>query len=246
LALEQVELMDGKLMVGGVHGLLSGAPPGSAEAAGTNLLRIDLVRYGEFAMSNLVFRAERLNRSLFEFELVEASALDGYLRIPPFRWDSVSRDLDPVLEIERIDLAAVARLLPRFDGSITGRLNGRIPVQVRAGRFSVGSSTLRLDRDRPARLRYPADGLLTRNAPPDSERYEQLEMIEEALEDLRLEELAVDLYPPDQPQTPVRLRLEGTFTSPKAIIPVKFNLNLNGDLEEVVRLLGRGEIELTL
>jgi hypothetical protein len=246
IALEQVEMVDLGVSLQGIHGVLSGAPSDLTDADRTNLLHVDLIRYGAFGITNLTLRLERLNRSLFEFELVDAIALDGHLGVPPFRWEWGSQDLEAVLEAEQINLAALAELLPRFDGSITGRLNGRVPVRFRAGRFALGSSTLRLDRRHPARLRYTAEGLLTQGAVPGSERHRQLELIEEALEDLRLEELAVDLYPPDQPQTPVRLRLEGTFRSPKAIIPVNFNLNLNGDLEEVARLLSRGEIELTL
>jgi len=63
---------------------------------------------------------------------------------------------------------------------------------------------------------------------------------------LRLAVRAIELYPPDQRQTPVRLRLEGTFSSDEAVVPVKFNLNLNGDLDPIWRLLQLGEIDLEL
>lgn len=246
MTLGRIEWLDMELTVGGINGVLSGAVSSSSEAAVANLLRVDHVRYKDFEVADLTLRIDRRSRNVFEFELVDALVLGGHCRMPPFRWDTRSDTLEAVLELEQIRLDRLADLLPRFDGSMEGNINGRVPLRLDAGRFSLGASTLRLDRSRPARLRYPADGLLTKGVSPDSDRYEQLELIEEALEDLKLTELVVDLYPPDQPQTPVRLRLEGTFSSPDAIIPVKFNLNLNGDLDEVLSLLSRGEIELTL
>jgi hypothetical protein len=244
-ALEQMEWMGVGLTVEGARGAWSGAVAAVPDADG-NLVRVDRIRYGEYEASELVLRIARLGDLEFEIELMNAMMLGGRARVPPVRWNWRTKDIDAALELEQISLRRLAELIPRFAGSVEGGLSGRVPVRWDGDGFAVGACILRLDRSQPARLRYPAKGLLTRGTAPGSERYRQLQLVEAALEDLRLTDLAIELYPADQRQTPVRLRLEGTFRSDQAVVPVKFNLNLNGDLDPIWRLLQLGEIDLEL
>jgi hypothetical protein len=244
-ALERMEWMEAGLTVEGARGALSGEVTAVAGTDG-NVVRVDRIRYGDYEASELVLRIARSGALEFEFELMNATVLGGRVRVPPVRWDPRTKEIDAALEFEQVSLRRLADLIPRFAGSIEGGLSGRVPVRWDGAEFAVGSCILRLDRSQPARLRYPAKGFLTRGATPGSDRYRQLQLVEVALEDLRLTDLMIELYPPDQRQTPVRLRLEGTFSSEQAVVPVKFNLNLNGDLDPIWRLLQLGEIDLEL
>jgi hypothetical protein len=246
LAVERIEWLEQKLTVEGVQGRLSGKWPAPANTPTDRGLRIDRVRYGDYEVSDMRWRVARLDERQLELELETARWLEGTVRVPAFRWELGSDRLDAAAELEQVSLARLAELVPRFGGSIEGALNGRVPIRIAGGRLSVGEATLRLERSRPARLRYPADGLLTKDVPPGSERYRQLELIEHALADLRLTELIIQLHSPDHPETPVRLRLEGTFSSADAVIPVNFNLNLTGDVDQVLELLSRGDLEFSL
>jgi hypothetical protein len=246
LALERIEWPEHKLTIEGVQGNLSGRWPAPTNAPADRRLRIDRIRYGDFEASDLRGRIARLDERQYELELASARVLDGTVHVPAFRWELGSDRLDATVELEQVNLARLAKFVPRFAGSIEGAVNGRVPIRIAGGRFSVGEATLRLERSRPARLRYPADGLLTKDVPPNTERYRQLELIEGALTDLRLTELIIQLYSAEHPETPIRLRLEGTFSSDDAVIPVNFNLNLNGDVDEVLELLSRGDLELSL
>jgi hypothetical protein len=244
--LERVEWPEQTLTVEGIRGIISGLVPESSHEIRTNLVTVDLIKFREYEVTDVTLGAARLSRAEFQIELMEAQWLDGQLRSTPITVGPNLKKVEAVLELQQVSLAKLSKLIPQFSGSIEGALNGRLPLQFEAGRFSLGAATLRLDRDRPARLQYPADGLLTKGIPPDTDRHEQLKLIEEALQDLQLTELRLDLQSPDHPQSPVRVRLEGTFSSAKAIIPVKFNLNVNGDVDEVLRLISIGKIELSL
>lgn len=246
LALEKIEWPEAGLTVEGVRGDLSAVSVVASDAPATNLVRIDRIRYGELEALELTFRVSRLGEPVLELELVSAQLLGGRAWMPAFRLDRRSAELEAVLEFEQVSLASLAGLLPRFGGSIEGGLSGRLPIHLDADGLVLGTTTLELDRSRPAWLRYPAAGLLTRGVPASSERYRQLQLVERALGNLRLTELSIDLYSPEHPRTPVRLRLEGTFSSADAVIPVKFNLNVSGDLDPALRLLRMGEIELNL
>ncbi len=246
LALERIEWPEQKLTVEGVQGRLSGKWPAPTNAPTDRELRIDRIRYGDYEATDLRWRVVRLDERQIELELKTARVLDGTVRVPAFRWELGSDRLDATVDLEQVNLARLTELVPRFAGSIEGAVNGRVPIRIAGGRLSVGEATLRLDRSRPARLRYPADGLLTKDVPPGSERYRQLERIEGALTDLRLTELIIQLHSAEHPETPIRLRIEGTFSSDDAVIPVNFNLNLNGDVDQVLELLSRGDLELSL
>jgi hypothetical protein len=246
LALDKIEWPEAGLTLEGIRGQLSAASADSSETPAFNLVRIDRIRYGKFEASELSLRVSGINEPVLELELVNALFLGGRARIPAFRLDRRLARLDAVLEIEQVNMASLAELLPQFGGSIEGALRGQLPIHVDAEGFFVGKTTLELDRSRPAWLRYPAEGLLTRSVPAGSERYRQLELVERALGNLRLTDLTIQLYSPEDPETPVRVRLEGTFSSADAVIPVKFNLNVKGDLDPALRLLRLGEIELNL
>jgi hypothetical protein len=246
LDLERVEWLEQRLTLEGIRGALSGAWPGATEPPSTNRVLINRVGFRDYEATDLALLIAPLDHRVVQFELEDALLLDGHARMRPFLWDLRSGKLDAVLDLEQISLAKLASLFPRFAGSIEGELNGRLPIHLEAGQLTLGSTTLRLGRNRPARLRYPAGGLLTRGLRPDTDRHRQLKLVEKALQDLRLTEFSVDLYSPDHPQTPVRIRFEGTFTSAEAIIPVKLDLNINGDLDQVLRLLSLGELELNL
>lgn len=136
-------------------------------------------------------------------------------------------------------------LLPHWEGTLSGRIDGRIPLQRKAGRWRLPGGRLELDRRVPARLEYPADGLLTGGMAPDAPRYQQLRMVEDGLKHLTLQALQVDLFDPQTPQTAVRVRLEGTSTSARAIVPVILNLNLNGPLEDLIELIHTDRLEFS-
>jgi hypothetical protein len=246
LALDRIEAPKLALVLEGIRGVLSGIWPGREGMPITNAVQVDRIGWGDYAASNLFLRGAALPAGRMQLEVTEAQLMGGRVRVPPFDWDTRLGQFEALFEFEEVSLASLAALLPRFAGSIEGALSGRVPVRFTAGEFHLGAGHLTLDRGRPARLQYPAAGLLTRGAKPGSDRYRQLALLEQALGDLSLTSLGLELFPSDQTQTPVRLYLEGTFASPDAVIPVRFHLNLNGDWESLVRLLGRGELEWNL
>ncbi len=245
-SLEHVEEPNQAWVVEGIRGVLSGPWPGSPEAHSTNRIHVDRLGVGKFEVRDLVLNVSSLGTQTLQVQLEDAHLLDGQARTSPFLWDLKAGKMDALLDVERVNLATLAKLIPHFAGSIEGEIYGRVPIHFEAGKFALGATTLQLSRNRPARLRYPAEGLLTAGSAPGSERYQQLKLIENALQDLRLSDLTVRLHAPGQPQTPIRLRLEGTFTSAEAVIPVRLNLNINGDLDQVIRLLSLGDVELFL
>jgi hypothetical protein len=246
LALERIEWPQKKLTVHGLRGAVRWGAPEGAGALDAEEISVEAIRFGDYELTNARARLEWLSHRLVRVQLVDAQFFDGHVRMPPFVWDLETGNFEPVLVLEDVNLTRLAKLLPQFSGSIDGYLNGRLPFTVKAWKAKTTGGRLELNRLRPARIQYPADGLLTRGLAADSDRFRQLKLMEEGLKDLRLEVLTIDLYDPERPQTPVRVHLEGTFTSPRAIVPIIFNLNVNGDLDQALRLLNLGDLQISL
>jgi hypothetical protein len=96
-----------------------------------------------------------------------------------------------------------------------------------------------------ARLQYPATGWLTDNVSPESPRYEQLRMVEQGLQNLAIQTLTVDVLDSQTAPTAARIHLEGTSTSPQAIVPINLTLSLNGQFHELLRLLQTPKLEVS-
>jgi hypothetical protein len=200
--------------------------------------------YGEFDVTDVQLGMEWIEDGVALVELGQARFFEGRFRAAPFRLDLRSGDFEGELELEGVSLQQLALRLPQFAGSIEGSIDGRVEVGREAGEFAIRGGRLELDRVRAGRLRYPAEGLLTAGVPAGSDEYRRLSLVEEGLKDLRLEALTVQLYDPEDPETPVKIRLEGTSVSERAIVPIRFNLNLGGDVDPLLRWWQRGAVRI--
>ena len=139
-----------------------------------------------------------------------------------------------------------------FDGSMEGAISGFLPLGYRKKKFLSGEGFLALTDNQPARLRYKTKGLLRRDPPKESGLVERLtnriigqlklapeKLVEDALSDMIVTELRVDLLSSDTPETPVRIRLSGEGMSGKTVVPMRLDTNINGTLEELFEFLVR-------
>ncbi len=178
--------------------------------------------------------------SAIRLELADARFCGGRVWSEPVLWVGGGGPVTVRLRLAEIDLARVAALFPRFQGRIEGRVGGELPVVGHPdGRWEIEAGRLALEAGAPAELQYAAEGLLTANLPPGSPRFQQMRLVEKALHRLRLESLEVRINDAPRREGLLQLRLRGVSETPEAIVPVDFRLNVRGDLDEVIRLLGR-------
>jgi hypothetical protein len=206
-------------------------------------LALDQVWYGDHEVTDVRLRMDWMDRQIARVELAQASYLGGQIRAAPFQWDLESRNFEMELELEGLRLDQLARQIPQFAGSVEGFLDGRLAIGLEDGEIAIRGGRLELDRERAGRLEYPAEGLLTAGLPAGSDEQRRLALVEDGLKDLRLEALTVDLYDPGDPETPVKISLEGTSVSERAIVPIQFHLNLRGDVDPLLRWWQRGNFE---
>jgi hypothetical protein len=234
---EEIEWLTPRIVASGVRGEVTWGPREPSEPRSHELIRVDRVGYGEWEATDVMVEVEWVDSQTAKVEVTDASFLGGHVWTEPFRWNLKSGGFETVVYLGQVSLEELASKLPQFDGSLEGSLNGRLPFGLTEKGLELRGGRVELGRDRPARLRYAAEGLLSRRLGTDPERIRQLKLVEEGLRDLQLDALTLELNDPDAPETPVRLRLEGTFATARAIVPVVFNMNVNGDLAQVLRLM---------
>lgn len=203
------------------------------------------IQYADYEAGQIRFRLHGLESGDWQVELRNAEFLGGTLRSEPLLLHPTGGDFDLELILEGIELNRLAALFPQFDGKVEGLLDGKIPLERRNGTFRLGNGFLALSPSRPAHLQYNAEGLLTQNVPSDSKRYEQLKLVEQGMKNLALEKFRLKIADPADSPTPIQLHFEGTSASSRAIVPIVFNLNIRGDLQNLMGLLSRRNLEFS-
>ena len=133
-----------------------------------------------------------------------------------------------------------------------GAISGYVPITYKDSQFLSGEGYLGLSDNEPARMRYKTKGLLHQEIPKDIGFFEgfanriigQLKLapeqvVEDALSDLAISELRVDLLSSDTPETPLKIRLSGEGKTGETPVPLILDTNINGTLEELFNFLLR-------
>lgn len=192
----------------------------------------------DFALDHGVarFRLDGLRRIYVEETSV--GIFGGTVGTGPFSLFLPDPDVAVVFAINSVDASQLVRQFDLFKGSVTGRLSGRLPVALLAGRPLIGQGFLELDQGVPSTLKIDADGLFTAGLPKGGLRNEISrlgnELAEEGLENLAIQNLHVDLFRPEYPGTPVRIELSGVSDTPRAHVPMEIVTNVNGSVAEVI------------
>ncbi|PZO88959.1 MAG: hypothetical protein DI626_00420 [Micavibrio aeruginosavorus] len=128
----------------------------------------------------------------------------------------------------RISKISVDDLMQSFTGkrvNATGTLSGTVPVTIsKAGGYTIGKGTLKADGT--GRISMPADVI-----PGDNQ---QVALVREVLENLQYSLLSLNVTPGKGRNMAVLLRLEGRNPDVYNGRPVKLNINLTGDVLDIV------------
>jgi hypothetical protein len=196
----------------------------------------------EVTDAQAVFHSELANQ--FHIEGASARLFGGEVRTGSFALFFPDPDVAVDLEMTGIDAGRVVRELKLFNGSMTGRLRGRLPVGLLAGRPIVGQGYLELDPSEPSTFSYDSKGLFTTGLPEGPGFTAQTarlpyELLEEGLTKLTIKTMRVDLFPRDVPNQPARVEFAGESVTPRARVPIEVVANVNGTLAEALEVLLR-------
>ena len=200
-------------------------------------LRIRELRAGQLVLREL--EAELALGSADKVSVNRASfqALGGTVAVEPTNYFFSRRELETVVLVEGIDIEQVMALTQSLPARATGRVNGRFPVRIDDGGLRLGTGWLQLKPGVYGEIQFNANGLLTGGASPNSPSYAVLKKVESGLLKLKINELRLDIRPPNAPPgRSAQLHLAGEPVDPDVKAPVVLDLNVNGPLEKLINL----------
>jgi hypothetical protein len=200
-------------------------------------LRVGEVRTGQLALRDLActFAFEGPNKVVFT--QARLKALGGTVEVEPFNYLFSLRELEAVVLVDGIDVEQVMALTKDLPAKAVGHVNGRFPIRIDDGGLRFGTGWLQLKPGVYAEIQFDANGLLTGGTSPNSPSYVVLKKIESGLLKLRINEMRLDIRPPNAPPgRSAQLHLAGEPVDPGVKAPVVLDLNVNGPLEKLINL----------
>ncbi len=217
----------------------------------SQVLNIKALSFGDIEAKDLLLHFEVDESNQLHVEKAQMHSFDGTLALDPFTIDLDDPQTAITLRFKQISIAPVMTMLNFFEGESTGRLDGVLPITIVDGLPVLGEGYLQLDPESDAQFAYDAQGYFTQtgdpNAPKKAFADKMLErlglepnaLLEDALGNLNIHELRMDLFSKDLPGTPMRIQLAGLADTGTAQIPANITTNVNGTVAELLNFLMR-------
>ncbi|MBN2234966.1 MAG: YdbH domain-containing protein [Opitutales bacterium] len=148
------------------------------------------------------------------------------------------KEIHFTIEMENVEAAEVAALIPEFQAEVSGKLGGRIPLMLDDGYIRWGHGYVALMPGETGRFRQTDTRWLDGYLPDVVIDPKHNIRLNEAVQDMVVTGMRLDLVPTGQAaEEPSMLLLQGHSFSKDTRIPIEgIRINLRGDIEEGLNL----------
>lgn len=168
----------------------------------------------------------RLHRAVVEWAGGELSAGE-------FAFNPAEPDVTVRLRARGIKLGELLRLVPELQAKGEGIMDGELSLRITSGGLRLEPGHLSLRPGAPGRLQLPARPWFTEGMTSEDPNYDNLRLVERALEDLELRKFRLDFLSEDE-DAPLRVNLEGKPLAEGIPAPsVSLTLNVHGPIREL-------------
>ena len=200
-------------------------------------VRVRELRIGTFPLRELSAELALAGNEKIAVSSLSLRALGGRAATEPFNYFTNLRELDAVILVDSISVEEVMALTKDLPARASGRLNGRFPVRIDESGIRFGTGWLELKPGVYAELQLQGTGLLTGNMAQNNPSYGVLKRVESGLLKLKIDELRLDIRPPNAPAgRSAQLHISASPVDPSIKAPVILDLNVNGPLEKLLNL----------
>jgi hypothetical protein len=168
----------------------------------------------------------------------------GPTTLQPNGYDTITTG---ILFFEDIDFQQLLQLAETPPLELKGRFDGQLPFVYQKHGLELQSGYLRMNPNSSGRLQYDANGSFTRNIPPGTQQFKNMQLAERALLGLDLSEMELKLFLQDKGgrELPARAIIKGTYEEKNRKINLDLTLNLRGEVEKILRNAAKGKLDLS-
>ncbi|MCZ6673033.1 MAG: YdbH domain-containing protein [Verrucomicrobia bacterium] len=219
---------------------------------GQSTFAIDRIELGDLEFEKTHINFDILDSKSILLTSGTTDLFDGNLRLSPTTITLNPTTFETVIAFERLSLKAIVDGINLFKGTMEGAISGHLPISFKDGSFQTSDGHLTLSEGETARLIYNTEGLFEPSEPTDrgflqsigDKILEKLKLapenvVKDALSNLTILELRIDLFPEDSPDTPARIHLVGEGLTGKTKVPMVLDTNINGTTDELIQFLLR-------
>jgi len=248
-SLSELELPSSSLRIDDISGKSKFSFVQSKGGSGSAVIEADAVDLAGIEISKFRVAAKADSLDTIKFSDFGFRLFDGEVSGESFSW---TREKDKQalvnLKLSQIQLDQLVAAVPQFEGELSGSASGNLILGIGKSGLLVGGGELSLDRSSSARLSYSLNGLLTKGLEEGTPAYEQYQLAERALEDLKLQRFQIKFFPEDKASNPIILAFYGESKQENMTVPVDYTLNVNTNdsagLIQLLQRMQRGELEI--
>lgn len=251
----RVEWAEGAGVLSNLHGTLEVQSVLPFKLEGPQSLQFDSIAQGELVANNGLIRfnydEDATDGARTASVTVVAQTLGGSLSAESKLTMREVWEWDARLGLTQIELTRLAALLPDFDGSISGRVNGNLPIRMIGNRIILQPGYLEMPPGETGHFSYTRKGWLTQDASLDTEAYvakrDLAKLMQEpngaaiitelAMRNLRMTAFRLDVLKPGMGDRRVIIRIEGDSTIKGITVPVVQDIRVGGDVKETLNLI---------
>lgn len=197
----------------------------TVQTAGFHRVTATRIKAFDVELTGMRFDYQLLATGDIRLRNVAMKALGGEVWLDPFALPAGNADYRFKVRAKKLDLAELAKLFPDFNGAVSGRLDGLLPMESVAGKIRPSRGGMYLTPRSKAKLKYDAGNAFSAGVDPKSEEYRKMRMVEDSLRNLDLKVLSIRLFDPRDKDKAVVLRLEGQAAGVKGSPPIHLNIN---------------------
>ncbi len=196
----------------------------------------------EAGPGELAFRLVSLEELRVELAVLHWAG--GRLSAGDFAFRPGRPDFSVRLFAAGIQLAELLAMTPELGAKGTGVIDGELEIGIRPGGVRLEDGALLLRSEEAARLELPQRAWFTGGMVPGRGNYENLRLVERALEDLELERFRLAFLGGEEGEPDLRLEIGGRPGAPDLPeTPVSVTLNVFGPVREIGNwFLGGGKV----
>lgn len=222
---------------------------------GESSVSVGQIRFGDLTATDAFFAFDALEDQKARAREARLEAFGGRISLEGATVDLAKFEYEGRLIFDELSLSEITTQISFFNGTMEGAISGYLPISYRGGVFRPGEGRLQIPEGQTAKLHYNAEGMFP---PPDPAAEAKLPfvdrlgkhvlralglepepLVEEALGNVTIDRLNVELLPKDAPLTPIRIQLAGSAKAGDIAVPMNIRTNVNGTIDELLDFLIR-------